>query len=101
MADTAQYGAQRAQGAFQQALDANPLAVGVAAVAIGAAIGLSIPETDKENQLLGETRDEVMQQAQQTVQEKAQQVQAVAQHTIGAAKDAAQESADRQGLTQK
>lgn len=101
LADTAQYGAQRAQGAFQQALDANPLAVGLAAVAVGAAIGLSIPETDKENQLLGQTRDEVMQQAQQTVQEKAQQVQTVAQQAVGAAKDAAQQSADEQGLTQK
>ena len=100
-ADTAQYGAQRAQGAFQQALHANPLAVGAAAVAIGAAIGLSIPETDKENQLMGETRDGVMQQAQQVVGEKAHQVQTVAQQAVGAAKDAAQESADDQGLTQK
>jgi ElaB/YqjD/DUF883 family membrane-anchored ribosome-binding protein len=101
LADTAQYGAQRAQGAFQQALHSNPLAVGVAAVAVGAAIGLSIPETEKENQLLGETRDGVMQQAQHTVQEKAQQVQTVAQEAVGAAKDAAQQSADKQGLTQK
>ena len=101
LADTAQYGAQRAQGAFQQALQTNPLAVGVAAIAVGAAIGLSIPETEKENQLLGETRDEVMQQAQHTVQEKAQQVQTVAQQAVGAAKDAAQQSADQQGLTQK
>jgi Protein of unknown function (DUF3618) len=101
LADGAQYGVQRAQGAFQQALQSNPLAVGVVAVAVGAAIGLSIPETEKENQLLGEARDEVMQQAQQTVQEKAQQVQTVAQQAVGAAKDAAQQSADQQGLTQK
>lgn len=101
LADSAQYGAQRAQSSFQQALHTNPLAVGVAAVAIGAAIGLSIPETEKENQLMGETRDEVMQQAQQTVQQKAQQVQTVAQEAVGAAKDKAQESADQQGLTQK
>lgn len=100
LADSAQYGAQRAQTAFQQALHSNPLAVGAAAIAVGAAIGLSIPETDKENQLLGETRDDVMQQAQHTVQEKAQQVQTVAQQAVGAAKDAAQHSADEQGLTQ-
>jgi hypothetical protein len=47
LADGAQYGVQRAQGAFQQALQSNPLAVGVVAVAVGAAIGLSIPETEK------------------------------------------------------
>ena len=98
-ADTAQQGAQRAQGAFQQALHSNPLAVGAAAIAVGAAIGLSIPETERENQLLGETRDGVVQQAQQVVGEKAQQVQTVAQQAVGAAKDAAQQSADDQGLT--
>jgi hypothetical protein len=101
LAGTAQYGAQRAQGAFQQALNSNPLAVGAAAIAVGAAIGLSIPETEKENQLMGEKRDNVMQQAQETAQEKVQQVQTVAQEAVGAAKDAAQSSADQQGLTQK
>lgn len=101
LAGTAQYGVQRAQSAFQQALSSNPLAVGAAAIAVGAAIGLSIPETEKENQLMGQTRDSVMQQAQETAQEKVQQVQTVAQEAVGAAKDAAQSSADQQGLTQK
>jgi ElaB/YqjD/DUF883 family membrane-anchored ribosome-binding protein len=99
LADSAQYGAQRAQSAFQQSLHSNPLAVGVVALAVGAAIGLSIPETDKENELLGETRDNVVQQAQQTVGEKAQQVQTVAQQAVGAAKDAAGDAAQQQGLT--
>jgi uncharacterized protein YjbJ (UPF0337 family) len=99
VASSAQYGAQKAQSAFQQSLNSNPLAVGVVALALGAAVGLSIPETDKENQLLGETRDNVVQQAQETVQEKAHQVQTVAQEAVGAAKDAASDSAQSQGLT--
>jgi gas vesicle protein len=99
LADTAQYGAQRAQTAFQQSLNSNPLGVGVVALALGAAIGLSIPESDKENQLFGDTRDTVVQQAQQTMQEKAQQVQTVAQQAVGAAKDAASDAAQDQGLT--
>jgi uncharacterized protein YjbJ (UPF0337 family) len=99
LASSAQYGAQRAQSAFQQSLQSNPLAVGVVALAVGAAVGLSIPETDKENELLGETRDNVVQQAQQTVSEKAQQVQTVAQEAVGAAKDKASDSAQQQGLT--
>ncbi len=99
LASNAQYGAQRAQSAFQQSLQSNPLAVGVVSLALGAAIGLSIPETDKENELLGETRDDVVQQAQQTVSEKAQQVQSVAQQAVGAAKDAASDAAQQQGLT--
>jgi ElaB/YqjD/DUF883 family membrane-anchored ribosome-binding protein len=79
----------------------NPLAVGVAAIAVGAAIGLSIPETEKENQLMGETRDNLVRQAEQTAQDKVQQVQTVAQQAVGAAKDAAPQSAERQGLTQQ
>ncbi|HEX6508426.1 MAG TPA: DUF3618 domain-containing protein [Chloroflexota bacterium] len=98
---TAQYGAQQAGSTFQQMVRDNPLGVGVVAVAVGAAIGLSIPESDRENQLLGETRDQVMEQAQQTVQQKAQQVQAVAQQTVGAAKDTAQQAASDQGLTKQ
>jgi hypothetical protein len=43
----------------------NPLAVGAGALLLGAVVGLAIPETEKENELLGETRDSVMDKAQQ------------------------------------
>jgi uncharacterized protein YjbJ (UPF0337 family) len=99
MAQNAQYGAQQAQSGFQQMLQSAPLAVAAGAVALGVAIGLAIPETEKENELMGPARDALMDQAQQTVQEKAQQVQTVAQQAVGAAKDAAQQAADEQGLT--
>jgi hypothetical protein len=42
----------------------------------------------------------MMDQAQQTVQDVAQKAQNVAQQAVGAAKDAAQQEAADQGLTQ-
>jgi hypothetical protein len=39
--------------------------VGVAAVAVGATVGLALPETETENEWLGETRDTMVEQAQE------------------------------------
>jgi uncharacterized protein YjbJ (UPF0337 family) len=88
----AQYGAQRAQSGFQQLMYENPMAVAAGAVALGLAVGLAIPETEKENELLGPTRDQLMEQAQQQVSQVAQKAQTAAQHAVGAAKDAAQQA---------
>ena len=40
-----------------------PLAAGVIAVAVGAAIGLSVPRTEIEDRALGETRDQAVERA--------------------------------------
>jgi hypothetical protein len=39
--------------------------VGVAAVAVGATVGLALPETETENEWLGENRDTMVEQAQE------------------------------------
>lgn len=96
----AQQGMQQARSGFQRMMDSNPLAVGVIAIGAGAAIGLAIPETQTENQLMGEQRDQLMSQAQDTAQSMAQKAQTVAQQAAGAAKDAAQSEAQNQGLTE-
>jgi len=87
---TAQYQAQQAATGFQQMLQEQPLAVGAAAVAVGLAVGLAVPETPQENQLFGPARDNLFDQAQQAAQRTAQKVQNVAQEAVGAAKDEAQ-----------
>jgi ElaB/YqjD/DUF883 family membrane-anchored ribosome-binding protein len=92
----AQEQAQRAQGGFERALQENPLAVGIAAIGIGAAVGLAIPSTAKENELMGETRDKLANRAQRQVQEASQRAQRVAQE----ARSAAEEEASRQDLTE-
>jgi hypothetical protein len=42
-----------------------PLAVGAAALILGASLGMVVPETEAENQMMGETRDLAMQRAQE------------------------------------
>jgi len=98
-ANQAQWQVQHAAGSFQDMMRRSPLAVGLGALALGVAAGLAIPETEIEDKLLGETRDGVMDQAQQTIQDTAQKAQSVVQQAVGAAKDAATEAAGKQGLT--
>lgn len=50
-------------------IEENPLVVGAVALAVGAAIGYAIPLTQRENQLMGDYRDNVLEKAQATAQE--------------------------------
>jgi hypothetical protein len=70
--------AQRAQNGLQRMLRQNPLLVGAAAVLVGAAVGASLPETERENELMGEARDTVVDRAQHA-----------AEHAVSAVKEAA------------
>jgi hypothetical protein len=58
--------------------DDSPLLVGAAAAIAGAIVGLSVPETEREHQLMGETRDAMLQNVQETVREKVNEVQQAA-----------------------
>ena len=95
LSDQAQYQARRASDGFQRVLQENPLTVGALAVGVGAAIGLAIPETSKEHEVMGEARDNLVDKAQEKVQETQQKVQQVAEE----AQSAAQQEAENQGLT--
>lgn len=97
MGDRARYQAQRASGGFQRMLRENPLAVGALAAGVGAAVGLAIPETTKEHEVMGEARDTFVEKAQEKAQDAQQRVQQVAQE----AQSAAQQEAESQGLTQQ
>jgi ElaB/YqjD/DUF883 family membrane-anchored ribosome-binding protein len=93
--DQVQYQARRASGGFQRMLRENPLTVGALAVGVGATIGLAIPETSKEHEVMGEARDNLVDKAQEKAQETQQRVQRVTEE----AQSAAQEEAGNQGLT--
>jgi ElaB/YqjD/DUF883 family membrane-anchored ribosome-binding protein len=67
----AQQQAQRAAGWLQRAVEQNPLVVALVAVAIGAAIGLSSKPTQLEHQVMGPTRDRMLEQAQNLAKELA------------------------------
>jgi hypothetical protein len=73
-----QYQGRRAQNQFQRMLEDSPLLVGAGALMIGAAFGLAVPETDVENQWMGEARDTVVERTQEMAQNAASQVQQAA-----------------------
>ena len=60
---------RRLQRQATRAMQDNPLAVGAAAVAVGAAVGLALPSTQKEQELMGGARTAVMQRAADTLDE--------------------------------
>jgi ElaB/YqjD/DUF883 family membrane-anchored ribosome-binding protein len=97
LSDQVRYQARRAGGGLQRMLQENPLAVGTLAVGVGAAIGLAIPETSKEHEVMGEARDNLVDKAQEKVQETQQKAQKVAEE----AQSAAQQEAENQGLTEQ
>ena len=59
----------------QRVLEDNPLAVGAAAFAIGAAIGMALPETEVERNVLGQATDRAIDTAQRTASEAVQQLE--------------------------
>ena len=69
---------RRAESWLDRQMSANPLAVGAVALAAGALVGLSVPETDAENELLGEQADAVKAQAERAAAQKLDQARSVA-----------------------
>jgi hypothetical protein len=55
----------------------NPLLAGAAAAGVGAAISMTLPETTSENELLGDTRDAVVDRAKDIARGTVQAVQEV------------------------
>ncbi len=82
----------QAKETYEYYIEENPLAVGAVALAIGAAVGFSIPSTRYESKLMGEARQNLLQKAQATagtLVDKAKEVASEASHTI---KEAASET---------
>lgn len=90
---------RRTQRQFNRAMDNNPLAVGALTLAAGALIGLMIPNTEAENEWMGEERDRLMREARRQAQSQAEKtmdkVQNVVEEATNAAKDAAKETSER------
>lgn len=85
VASTVQYGAQQATSTFQQMLQERPLAVGAGAIAVGLAIGLAIPETPQENQLMGQARETVVSKVEQAAADASQKVEQKVEQAMGSA----------------
>ena len=97
LGDQARYQARRASSGFQRMLRENPLTVGALAVGLGAGVGLAVPQTTKEHEVMGEARDNLVETAQEKAQDAQEKVQRVAEEAQGAA----QQEAQNQGLTEQ
>jgi len=67
-ADQAQQFAGQAQGSIQNFVNSNPLAAAALALGIGFAVGYAVPETRKEDELMGEAHAAAMDKAQTMAQ---------------------------------
>lgn len=83
---------QNLRGAYQQKAQERPLMLGVVAMGLGLAVGMLLPETQKENQVFGEKRDELMDRAQDMAGQAVERVQDVAQEAVQAAQETVQEA---------
>ncbi len=98
LVDQTQYGTERIEERFQQMLYQRPLAVGALTLALGTAVGLAVPETRREHELMGEARDNLLEKAQGAASQTMEKVQRVAGEVVDEAKSTAKEAAQHQGL---
>jgi len=79
----------------------NPLMTGAIALALGAVVGFLLPETQRENELMGNVRDKFVGQVSDVAQDTLGKVQNVANEALQAAGDKAKNEAQQQGLMSK
>lgn len=78
-----QHYSTRAETEFDRWMRENPLTVGVAAVALGAAVGLSVPRTQTEDAWMGEARDTLVERANEVAEDTVQQAEKMASEVTG------------------
>jgi hypothetical protein len=88
-------GYQTSTAKFEQAYEEHPLAVGVAFAALGALAGLAIPRTSKEDELMGEKSDHLMDETKEKASELLESGKVVGNRVLEAVKHEAEE----QGLS--
>lgn len=93
--ERARYQAYQARVGFWETMEESPLAMGAAALAIGVVAGLMIPSTRKEDEMMGETRDRLMDRAREVGEEALEK----GKHVATAAVETLKEEAERQDLT--
>lgn len=71
--DSARMQVQRARGSWDYMMREHPLALGAVGLAIGALVAAMAPRTRQEDELMGETRDRLLDDAKQAASEKREQ----------------------------
>lgn len=75
----AKEGALWAGRGLQRLVNENPLAVGAAAIAVGAAVGLALPKTRLEHEYMGEASEKLVDKAQQVARDAMDKVKSATQ----------------------
>ena len=92
--DQVQRYGRRASNWLEQQLGESPMLIGAAALAAGALVGLSIPETRREHELMGRQSDRLVEQAKDLADEKIDQAKQVVRKAADEAKDKAKDVAE-------
>jgi ElaB/YqjD/DUF883 family membrane-anchored ribosome-binding protein len=95
MAGSMMHQTRRAPSQLQQMIEENPMMTAALAATLGGVVGLALPATQTENQLMGRTRSKVVGRAQEMTSETVEKVQEVAQEVTSTAR----EEAKTRGLT--
>ncbi len=90
VSDRARQGAQVAGERLRGTLQDNPMALGIAALAAGALVGLTLPGTSVEAEYMGDARDRFVGQAKSVAQDVVGKVQRVTEEAGETAKNVAQ-----------
>jgi ElaB/YqjD/DUF883 family membrane-anchored ribosome-binding protein len=64
----ARWKTQRLKTNLEHAAEENPLMLAIGAAVLGLALGMLLPETQRENELMGSTRDQLVDRAEETVE---------------------------------
>ena len=94
VADRARAGGQRVEQTFEE----NPMVLGVVAAAVGLAVGMTLPATEKESQLMGGKRDELVDKAREAISETKEKVRHAAERAVPEVRDTLKEVAREEGL---
>jgi len=79
----AQQTTSSAQRKLQRSWQQNPLMMGAASAVLGLIVGMAVPQTEIENEYMGEARDNALEGVQQTVRETVGKVQDAATSAVG------------------
>jgi len=94
LGEQAQQTLQGTGNQVQRTVESNPVPFGIAALVAGVLVGLALPSTQAENQIMGEKRDQLIDNAQSVAQDVKQRVQNVVEEKLPEVKQTAQKVAD-------
>jgi ElaB/YqjD/DUF883 family membrane-anchored ribosome-binding protein len=85
----------RAKDGVNRMVDEQPLMVGVLGLAAGALLGALLPSTRREDEMMGRTRDDLLDRARETASEQAEQLKESAKRVADVAKQEMSSVADQ------